>query len=192
LETTRAWNRKLQSEAEAAAALVALVHRVELSRDGLRLSLKVPMSLEQDRDPQPPSDAAITRFIPMRLQRRGAELRLVIQGAHPARPKVDLTLLRAVGRARGWFQQLALGEATSLGEIAAHERIGVRYIARLIPLAFLAPPIVESIAEGRHPSQLSTERLTKGTVLPREWEAQQRSLVLSGNLPRVEVEQVRR
>jgi hypothetical protein len=28
---------------EAAAALTALVHRVELSRDGLRLSLKVPM-----------------------------------------------------------------------------------------------------------------------------------------------------
>src|SRR5262249_44795819 len=42
LETTRIWSGKLRSSTEAAAALAALVHRVELSRDGLRLSLKVP------------------------------------------------------------------------------------------------------------------------------------------------------
>jgi len=39
LETTRDWNDKLRSSTEATAALAALVHRVELSRDGLRLSL---------------------------------------------------------------------------------------------------------------------------------------------------------
>jgi len=32
-----------RSSTEAAAALAAVVHRVELSRDGLRLSLKLPM-----------------------------------------------------------------------------------------------------------------------------------------------------
>jgi hypothetical protein len=43
LETTRIWRGKLRSSTEAAAALAALVHRVELSRDALRLSLKVPI-----------------------------------------------------------------------------------------------------------------------------------------------------
>ncbi len=41
LETTRAWGDRLRSSTEAAAALAALVHRVELGRDGLRLSLAV-------------------------------------------------------------------------------------------------------------------------------------------------------
>ena len=36
LEATRTWDRKLQSEAEVGTALTALVHRVELGRDGLR------------------------------------------------------------------------------------------------------------------------------------------------------------
>jgi hypothetical protein len=179
LETARAWNRKLQAEAETAAALAGLVHRVELSRDGLRLSLRVPMPPDQDRAAGPRSEAIVTRFIPMRLQQRGAELRLVIQSAQAARPRVDRALLKALGRARRWFDQLASGEATSLTAIAQHEGIDVRYVARLIRLAFLAPLIVESIAAGRHPAQLTTEMLSRLAVLPSEWEAQQSVLGLA-------------
>jgi hypothetical protein len=174
LETARAWSRKLQSESEATEALAGLVHRVELSRDGLRLSLNVPMPPDQNGEARAASDAIIIRFIPMRLQRRGAELRLVIQNAHSV--KVDLALLKALGRAGRWFDQLALGQVASLSAIAQREGIGVRYVARLIPLAFLAPRLVEIIAEGRQPAELTTEMLTRRTVLPLEWEAQQRTV----------------
>jgi len=88
-------------------------------------------------------------------------------------------LLKAVGRARRWFDLLASGRAASLAAIAAQERISVRYLGRLIRLAFLAPPIVELIAQGRQPPDLTLERLTRRTVLPPEWEAQQRALGLS-------------
>jgi DNA invertase Pin-like site-specific DNA recombinase len=176
LETARAWNRKLQSESEAAEALAGLVHRVELSRTGLRLSLNVPMPPDDDREVEPRSGVTITRFLPMHLQRRGAELRLVIKGANAARSQVDRALLKALGRARRWFAQLTTGEATSVTAIAAAEGIGVRYVARLIPLAFLAPPIVESIAEGSQPAELTTEMLTRRSVLAREWEVQQEVL----------------
>jgi hypothetical protein len=60
--------------------------------------------------------------------------------AHTPRPKVDLALLKAVGRARRWFDQLASGRATSLAAIASQEGISVRYVGRLIRLAFLATP----------------------------------------------------
>jgi site-specific DNA recombinase len=46
LETTRAWSRKLQSEPEAALALRTLIERVELRRDGMRLSLRLPLLAE--------------------------------------------------------------------------------------------------------------------------------------------------
>jgi DNA invertase Pin-like site-specific DNA recombinase len=172
LETTRAWSGKLWSSTEAAAALTALVHRVELSRDGLRLSLKVPMPPAGAGNDPPWRDVTVTRFVPLQLKRRGAELRLIVPDAHTPRPKVDLTLLKAVGRARRWFDQLASGRATSLAAIASQEGIDVRYVGRLIRLAFLAPPLVEMIAQGRQPAELSAEMLTRRIILPPEWEAQ--------------------
>jgi site-specific DNA recombinase len=178
LETTRTWCGKLQSSTEAAAALAALVHRIELSRDGLRLSLKVPMpAIGAENDPTC-RDAIVTRFIPLQVKRRGVELQLVIAGAHTQRPKVDLALLKAVGRARRWFDRLALERATSLAAIASQEGVSARYVVRLIRLAFLAPSIVEMIAQGRQPAELTVEMLTRRTVLPLEWAEQRRTLSL--------------
>ena len=178
LEITRAWSGKLRSSTEAAAALAALVHRVELSRDGLRLSLKVPMPAAGAGNDPPWADAIVTRFIPLQLKRRGAELRLIVPDAHTPRPKVDLALLKAVGRARRWFDQLASGRATSLAAIASQEGISVRYVGRLIRLAFLAPPLVEMIAQGRQPAELTAEMLTRRVILPLEWAAQKQVLSL--------------
>jgi hypothetical protein len=39
----------------------------------------------------------------------------------------------------------------------------------LIRLAFLAPDIVESIADGRQPTTLTTEALTRRIGLPLSW-----------------------
>ena len=178
LETARTWSGKLGSCSEAAAALAALVHRVELSRDGLRLSLKVPMPAAGAGNDPPWADAIVTRFIPLQLKRRGAELRLIVPDAHTPRPKVDLALLKAVGRARRWFDQLASGRATSLAAIASQEGISVRYVGRLIRLAFLAPPLVEMIAQGRQPAELTAEMLTRRVILPLEWAAQKQVLSL--------------
>jgi site-specific DNA recombinase len=177
LETARTWSGKLGSSSEAAAALAALVHRVELSRDGLRLSLKVPPEMGGGSDPQC-RDTIVTRFVPLQLKRRGAELRLIVPDAHTPRPKVDLALLKAVGRARRWFDQLASGRATSLAAIASQEGISVRYVGRLIRLAFLAPPLVEVIAQGRQPAELTAEMLSRRMVLPLDWEMQKQLLAL--------------
>ena len=101
-------------------------------------------------------DAIITRFVPLQIKRRGVELLLVVPGADAQMPKVDLVLLTAVGR------------ASSLAAIAAQERISVRYVGRLIRLALLAPSIVELIARGRQPVELTAEMLTRREVLPPE------------------------
>ena len=109
-------------------------------------------------------DAIITRFVPLQIKRRGVELLLVVPGADAQMPKVDLVLLTAVGR------------ASSLAAIAAQERISVRYVGRLIRLALLAPSIVELIARGRQPVELTAEMLTRRSVLPPEWEMQKQLL----------------
>ena len=52
------------------------------------------------------------------------------------------------------------------------------FFGRLIRLAFLATPIVEMIAQGRQPAELSAEMLTRRMVLPLDWEMQKQLLAL--------------
>lgn len=67
-------------------------------------------------------------------------------------------------------------KAKSLAEIAAREGLAVRYLGCLIRLAFLAPDIVESIVEGRQPTSLTAETLTRHIEIPLEWRAQKTAL----------------
>lgn len=73
---------------------------------------------------------------------------MVVEGS-PAPSRVDRPLLKAAARARRWSDDLLSGRVQSVGEIARRERIGGRYVRRLIRLGFLAPRTVEAIVEGR-------------------------------------------
>jgi hypothetical protein len=46
-------------------------------------------------------------------------------------------------------------------------------VSRILPLAFLAPDIVEAVLDGRQPIELTAARLKRMRDLPLEW-AQQR------------------
>jgi site-specific DNA recombinase len=48
-----------------------------------------------------------------------------------------------------------------------------------LPLAFLAPEIIEAIAAGRQPTELTATRLIRSIDLPTEWGAQKRALGLA-------------
>jgi hypothetical protein len=71
---------------------------------------------------------------------------------------------------------VSTGKARCLAEIAAREGLGVRYVSRLIRLAFLAPDIVESIVEGRQPTTLTAEAVTRHIEMPLEWRSQKTAL----------------
>ena len=183
LQSARAWSSKLRSKAETTAALTALVERVELRRDGLRLSLKLRVPTAENEDGQAHADAVITRFFPLQVRRRGVELRLVLSDARMQAPSVDLVLLKTLARGRRWFEQLAAGRAASIPEIARREGVNVRYVGRLVRLAFLAPEIVEAIAAGRQPAGLTAELLTRRTRLCADWEGQKRGLGFDSKIP---------
>ena len=58
----------------------------------------------------------------------------------------------------------------------AEEGISSSYVTRLLRLAFLAPDIVTAIVNGRHPPQLTANRLMDDTRLPLDWTAQRELL----------------
>jgi site-specific DNA recombinase len=61
-------------------------------------------------------------------------------------------------------------------EIARREQVAPRYVRELLPLGFVSPRIVEAIAQGRHPAELTVIHLTRRIELPLWWRAQQRTI----------------
>ena len=176
LHAARTWHHRLQSEAEQASAISGLVDRVELKSDGITVSIKLPIAGAENGRTQLTDQVAIARWFPMQLKRRGVELRLIVGDHNRSAAIVDLSLLKAVARAHRWFAEISTGEARSLAAIAAREELNVRYVSRLIRLAFLAPDIVESIVEGRQPTTLTAEALTRRIELPLSWCSQRTAL----------------
>ena len=65
---------------------------------------------------------------------------------------------------------------TSLSVSAARAGVRRRYVSYVLPLAYLAPDIVEAIAADRQPAELTAQTLIKRVVLPFDWAAQKRML----------------
>jgi hypothetical protein len=175
LKSAQAWNERLASRSDAAVALVELIERVQLSRESLHLSLKLPLVLAEPSEVASPVSLLLSRLVPMQMKRRGVEMRIVLEGESNAVP-VDLPLLKAVARAKRWANDLVSGKVRSVGELARREGMDGRSVRRLIPLGFLAPRIVEAIAEGRQPVDLTLEALTRRIDLPLLWSAQLQAL----------------
>ncbi len=143
---------------------------MKLKQDGIELSVNLPVSVDGTHGAA--AMIPITRFVAMRMKRRGVEMRLIIEGTDARPRKPDPALLKAIARAHRWFEELASGRAASLAAIAGREGVTDRYVARLIRLAFLAPEIVEAVAQR---GELVDLKLTPHVDLPLEWVTQKRT-----------------
>lgn len=101
------------------------------------------------------SDGSMTFDIPLRMVKRGYRKLVQIptpEGAQRPWDTRPTALQRALGRAERWRRMLESGEATSINEIAARENTDFSYIARLLNLTMLAPPLVAAILDDTLPS----------------------------------------
>lgn len=146
-----------------------LVERVSLAAEILTIAVNL-------RALSTTLDHVVTVHVPMHIKRRGVEMRLVIPGQRRETAKADPALLKAIARGYAWFDELASGRSTSAAEIAKREGVSDRYVSHLLPLAFLAPNIVEAIVAGQHPADLSTKTLTERVDLPLSWDDQRSRL----------------
>jgi len=167
------------------AILRAVVTRVQVHPDRVDVTLDqmgVASWLNNKDQPRPIHVGGDDReqyltvlTIPARLKRTGIEMRLVVDdGSEPA--KVDPGLVRLILRAHAIRARLLAEPSLTLKEIAAEQGISSSYITRLLRLAFLAPDIVTAILHGRHPPQLTANRLMDDTRLPLDWTAQREFL----------------
>jgi hypothetical protein len=63
----------------------------------------------------------------------------------------------------------------SVVEFAQASRCTVRYVTRLLKIAYLAPDIIEAILAGRQPHELTLAQLFR-TDIPLDWQRQREAL----------------
>ncbi len=163
------WRRSDPVDARVAAALT----RVTLGVEAVVLELSPQACRAHD---VAPDEESLRIVVPIRLKhRQGASILAPADHAMPMAPRLDRTLVKAVSLARDWRRRLESGDAPSVSELA--DRLGLckRHTARILPLGYLAPDLIEMILEGRQPPALSLQALTT-RPLPLAW-AHQRRLV---------------
>jgi site-specific DNA recombinase len=166
----------LGRDAARGEALAAVVDRIELSPIRLRVILSAAVLFPSTPEAVDAKAAVLIRDVPLRIKRRGVEMRLVIEGLSAVPRNADPVLLKEIRRAHRCFEALLSGQVRSVAELVTVEGISDRYISSLLPLAFLAPDIVEAIAAGRQPPELTAHRLIRTVDLPIAWSAQMQLL----------------
>ncbi len=152
----------LMAELVARADLAPGRLQITLDPDGLASALQVrPDQLDPGQ---------LTFETQADLRRRGVELKLV--SGPPAR-EPDHAILRAIARAHAWQGEILDG--TEIRAIAAREACTSGYVRKLLVLSGLAPHIIETLLAGRHPPELTLNRLLDIGVDP-DWSEQARAL----------------
>jgi DNA invertase Pin-like site-specific DNA recombinase len=163
------------------AIVTALVRRVEIGRDGVKVDVSRRrlaglldsghLELPQGK-PIDPSDHTVSLTAPIQLTRVGREMKLLVEGLDDNRSP-DTSLLRVVARAHDVQRRLSEDTTLTVHDIAREQRVTPKYLYILLRLRWLAPDITTAIVNGRQPRQLSAMRLMRLTAqLPADWSAQ--------------------
>jgi len=186
VSATKKLSTRLQNEGEkeqlafARAIIVKIiagVETVEIAFDREALSVRLGLIAKPERSApnharRKKSESAFTIRVPVRLTRSGRQKRMIIADDNGEQRLVNEDMVMAIARAIKWDPEIRSG--MSFRQIAKRENLSAGYISRVMPLAFLAPDIVQAIYEGRQPADLKVKALS--AHLPLEWAEQRRAL----------------
>ncbi len=111
-----------------------------------------------------------------RVLRRGGEL-------HVISPHVESSfegervpsLVKAVARAHGWYEQIIAGECTTISQLAQKSGLPRRYVRRILQCAHVSPQITEALLKGEHRPNLTLKELLRG--VPLNWREQEKRIL---------------
>ena len=176
-----------QSGIGTMAIIRSLVDRITLEPGKLTLaidrkSMAIALGLQFDDSDLPTEHHH--HAVAFSLRRRGVEAKLVLGAAEARSIFVDPILVDAISQGHIWVKQLSNGLAKSAAGIAASAGIDDGEVTRVLPLAFLAPDIVEAILGGRQPVTLTARYLKRLKPIPAMWSEQRRVLGFGPAHPR--------
>ena len=151
-----------------------LVHRITIESGKASIVFVKGALMAQSGDNA--SAPGYEHCIPFQTRRRGVETRIVFGGKNPPEVNKDQNLIAAVKRSFRWWKLLTEEDGWSIQKLAERDDMDASDVTRFLPLAFLAPDIVEAILDGRQPEDLTLERLKTMGPFPMSWVEQARVL----------------
>lgn len=111
--------------------------------------------------------------IPATLRKHALKLNFINPAGKPVSkvPKLDSTLIKNVALAFKWREGIQTGKFRTLQQIADDEDCTERFIRKILPFAYLAPDIIESIINGTQPASFDYKKFQEQPI-PIEWSAQ--------------------
>ena len=118
-------------------------------------------------DESNPALPVIVVTCPFKSAKHGQELRLITSGARPSLTPSSEALIRAIARARLWYEEIIAGEVGSTRDLATRHNVHPSYVKRILRCALLGPNGVETILAGECSPTLTVDKLANR--LPSEW-----------------------
>lgn len=163
---------------EHRAKLRRLIYRATISQSAICIEISernlLELVLGGSEDKADRTDRLIHLEVPTTIRRRGIETKLIIPSSDHSAP--DARLIGLIARSCEWIGHLSAGTVTSVREIARRDGLDEGDVSRFLPLAFLAPDIVQAVISGRQPTEFTAETLRHACPLPCSWQAQRRLL----------------
>ncbi len=136
-----------------------------------QLAMLLEKRAAQDRLGRQPLSPGLVSAVSAQIL--GRELIPPLEGVHAdaraPRSDTKAKLLAGIAKARAWVDELIAGRILDIADLAQREKRSVRSTTMLLSLAFLAPGLVQAIAENRLPRGIGLTRLAD---LPSEWSEQ--------------------
>lgn len=176
----KGWNEEIVARLSGVpeaqrSAIRELVDRIDIAPGRLSVQIRKPVFPGSSDD----TTKSHELVVPFGMRRRGIETRILITADSHTIGEPDQKLIELVADARAWFEKLATGQVSGVQELAGEVEMDVGDLSRFMPIAMLAPDIVEAIIEGKQPIDLTPEKLKRVGSLSLEWEAQRRMLGFS-------------
>jgi site-specific DNA recombinase len=137
---------------------------IELDKTALVTELLGPEKLA------PPESEMMELTAPLLIARRGSEVRLILENGEPSDAKPIPSLTKAIAWSRIWSDRIVKGELVTMDDLAKSAGVSKIHARRVLRCAALSPNLTAQILEGRHPVNLSLQKLTRD--LPLEWDQQ--------------------
>jgi site-specific DNA recombinase len=101
---------------------------------------------------------------------RGNELSITTPNESCPTGSPIASLVKAVARARDWYELVVSGKVGTVGEIARKTRLHSTYIKRILGCAMLSPQVTEILLSGKHRPNLTLQELLRD--IPINWREQ--------------------
>jgi hypothetical protein len=141
---------------------------IHLSREGLLKLLLGPDAKGAPKRSTGSSELVLTCLFERR--RWSNELRLLVPSAGGITPVEPTPLLKAIARARQWYERIATGEIYCLEQLAKEHGCTTNYISRLLALGSLSPTLISQIVGDPLKADRALRQIPAG--IPLQWDHQ--------------------